>query len=420
MQIKMDSTINISYAGDMQTLLTAPQAAAELGVSLATLYSYVSRFKLRTVAGATARERLYVAADIRGHKQRTALRRDPSSVPLDALGWSVPVLESSISNVDHGRLYYRGKDAVLLATVESFERVQALLWCGDLEARLPEVGSAIDARLWQRVARATESLPPLEAFQVALPLAATSDSAAYDLQPHAIQRAGRRILALLSCVALRQREPAAQPLAQRLAAAWTPRDSKARALFDAALIVYADNGLSPSTFTARCVASAGSTPYAVVTAGVAALQGSKHSGAAERVESLVREAAERGGALHAVHNRMRRGDALPGFGHPSYPEGDPRAVLLLDLLGQAYPRSKALARARDLVEAVFDLSGGRPTVDFGVVTLCRVCGLEPTAALTLLALGRTAGWMAHALEQYDAGRPIRPLARYAGQPPEAF
>ncbi len=406
------------YSTGMQELLTAAEAAAELGVSLPTLYSYVCRFDLRTVPGPNARQKLYVAADIRGHKRRKSLKRDPANIPLDALGFSIPVLESSISTVEHGRLFYRGKDAVQLATSTTFEPILSLLWLGNLDAPLPEIGSPIDTKLWTRLARAVDGLPPLEAFQVALPMAAAGDSTAYDLQPHAIVRAGRRILAILTSVAIGQRDLGGQSVAQSLARAWTPRDARAQALFDAALIVYADNGLSPSTFTARCVASAGSSPYAVVAAGVAALQGSKHSGAAARVESLVREATERASYRLALRERMMRGDSLSGFGHPSYPDGDPRAALLLDLLSRFYPRSKALQQAQDLVAAVADLSGQRPTVDFGVVTLCRVCGLEPSAAQTLLALGRTAGWVAHALEQYDGGRTIRPIARYSGEPPE--
>jgi citrate synthase len=205
-------------------------------------------------------------------------------------------------------------------------------------------------------------------------------------------------------------------IAESLRRAWTPKRD-VTALLQAMLILYADNGLSPSTFAARCVASAGSTPYDVVTAGLAALQGSKHGGASERAEALLHEAGTPGGARRAVAARLRRGDEMPGFGHPSYPAGDPRAALLLQLAAEHCPRSAAVTVAKRVVDAVREMVNQEPNVDFGVVTLCRALELPAAAPLMLLGLGRTAGWIAHALEQYEEGRVIRPRARYAGEPP---
>jgi citrate synthase len=156
----------------------------------------------------------------------------------------------------------------------------------------------------------------------------------------------------------------------------------------------------------------------VVAAGLAALQGSKHGGASERAEVLFQEAAGSGGARRAVAARLRRGDEMPGFGHPIYPSGDPRGALLLELAAAHDPRSSALAAANRIVAAVREMVNQEPNVDFGVATLCRVLELPATAPLTLLGLGRMAGWIAHALEQYEEGRVIRPRARYAGEPPQ--
>jgi len=402
----------------MQATLSAAEAATELGITLATLYAYVSRGFLRSIAEPGTRRRRYVAADILALKQRKSVRRDPAQAVGNALHWGLPVLESRITCATDGSLYYRGKDVVALARESTFARVLGLLWCADENAVPPPSELPGGRAAWTAVARAVRGLPPLEAFQVALPIVAAHASNAYDLRPAAVCRAGARIVALLVAVAL-EREPAADlDVARRLQAAWLPRDRKASALLDAALIVYADNGLSPSTFAARCVASAGSSPYAVVAAGVAALQGAKHGGASERAEALLREAANPGGARRAVADRLRRGEAIPGFGHPLYPEGDPRARLLLELIDKRAARSRELEVARNLAAAVLELMGHEPNVDFAVVTLCRVLGLPAGAPLTLLALGRTAGWIAHALEQYDEGRTIRPRARYAGAPPE--
>lgn len=401
----------------MQDTYSAQEAAAELGVGVATLYAYVSRGFLASYPEPGSRRRRYRAEDILAFKQRRSLRRDPERSAEGILHWGLPVLESRISFANEGHLYYRGRDVVGLAGESTFARVAGLLWCDD-ENEIPvPIELAGGRAAWNAVARAVRGLPPLEAFQVALPIIASHASNAYDLRPDTVVRTGARILSLMTAVAVRSEPLDELDIARQLQSGWGKKGKTARGLLDAALIVYADNGLSPSTFAARCVASAGSSPYAVVAAGVAALQGAKHGGATERAEALLREVANPGGARRAVADRLRRGEAIPGFGHPLYPLGDPRARLLLDLIREQVSRSREAELALDLVDAVAELMGQQPNVDFAVVTLCRVLALPEGAALTLLALGRTAGWIAHALEQYDEGRTIRPRARYAGTPP---
>jgi citrate synthase len=395
--------------------LTAAAAAAELGISVQTLYAYVSRGRLRSVAEGRSRERRYLKEDVWALKQKKMYRGDPLRAAGEALHRGLPVLESRISVVTDGRLYYRGLDAVELASRHSFEEAVALLWLGDLRAPLPQPEADGMTSLRRHLDAMTRELGPLQACQVVLPLAAARDPGAYDLRPHAVQRAGVRILSLLTGVASR-RPPQKLQIAESLRRAWTPKKD-VTALLQAMLILYADNGLSPSTFAARCVASAGSTPYDVVAAGLAALQGSKHGGASERAEALLHEAGTPGGARRAVAARLRRGDEMPGFGHPSYPAGDPRGALLLQLAAEHCTRSPAVAVAKRVADAVREMVNQEPNVDFGVVTLCRALELPAAAPLTLLGLGRTAGWIAHALEQYEEGRVIRPRARYAGEPP---
>lgn len=395
--------------------LTASEAAAELGVSVQTLYAYVSRGRLRSVAEGRSRERRYLKEDVWALKQKKLYRGDPARVAEEALHRGLPVLQSRISVIDEGRLYYRGRDAVDLASSHRFEEVVALLWLGDPSAPLPEIGGAAFGFDWRDVERTARGLTPLQACQMILPLAAANDLGAYDLRPHAVQRAAVKILALLVAVVTRKRA-STLGVARWLQRAWGAKEDVVP-LLEAALILYADNGLSPSTFAARCVASAGSTPYEVVAAGLAALQGSKHGGASERAEALFLESAAVNSARRAVASRLRRGDEMPGFGHPSYPNGDPRGKLLLELASRHRPRTAAVVAARRITEAVRELTSQEANVDFGVVTLCRALELPVAAPLTLLGLARTAGWIAHALEQYEEGRVIRPRARYAGEPP---
>ncbi|MFN8459786.1 MAG: citrate synthase, partial [Anaerolineae bacterium] len=186
------------------------------------------------------------------------------------------------------------------------------------------------------------------------------------------------------------------------------------------LILCADHELNVSSFTARCVASAGSTPYQVVQAGLAALQGVKHGRMADRVEAFLREAGSPAGVQAAIASYLRRGEAIPGFGHPLYPSGDPRGRMLLAQTATAYPDSAAVALSQAVAGAVFELIGEYPTVDFGLVTLAQALHLPPGGAITLFALGRAIGWIGHAIEQYQLDRIIRPRAQYIGRQPVEF
>jgi citrate synthase len=400
----------------MSSYLSAAEAAAELGVSVPTLYAYVSRGLVRSEGEEGSRRRRYVAEDVWLLKERKENRRDPAKTARDALHWGMPVLESRLSVIHGGRLYYAGRDVVELAARCTIEEVAALLWGGDLEVASGEDAGSWDAAEWKAVARLASGLPPLEALQLFLPLAAARDPFAFDLRPAAVRRAGGRILRLLAAAAVGSR-PSREPVARVLQKRWAPQSPGVARLLDAALVLYADNGLNPSSFTARCVASAGSTPYAVVAAGLAALQGSKHGGACERAEGLLAEAREPRGARPTVVARLRRGESMPGFGHPLYPDGDPRAAMLLRLIAAERAKSAEVALSLALVKAVHEVMHEHPTIDFAVVTLCRALGLPAGSALALLGVGRVVGWIAHGLEQYQEGREIRPRARYAGDLP---
>ncbi len=402
--------------------LSAAEAAAELGISPATLYAYVSRGLIRSESGVDSRSRRYRTEDIWALKRRKQNRRDPDKAVEDALHWGLPVLRSGLSLIAEGRLYYRGHDVVELARRRTIEEVCGLLWAGDLAAELPDpepVDLGGDAAVLRKI-KAPWSV--MEEFQAHLAVAAAHDPYAYDLRPVGLQRTGMAILRCLATVTRGRRTASSGAQARRgiaevLRRRWCPDRAEASELLDAALVLYADHELNPSTFTARCVASAGATPYGVVSAGLAALQGSKHGGACERAEALLREAPHVRGAHRAVAARIRRGEGMPGFGHPLYPEGDPRGALLMELARERCADSEGVAVAWALADAVRELMGEFPTVDFGLITLCRGLDLPSHAPLALLALGRTVGWIAHAIEQYEEGRLIRPRARYTGVQP---
>lgn len=399
--------------------VTAQEAAAELGISLATLYAYASRGMLRSEAvPGDPRARRYPWADVQRLKDKKELRKDPEKAAPKALSWGAPVLESALTLVQDGRLYYRGRDVVELAQSASVEEVAALLWTGDPE----DAGRLFQEKppglpSWTK-GLFKEDLSPVERCQVALPLAGASDLAAWDLRPAAVAVTGARILRFLAGVAA-GRSPATS-LAATLQQGWARSDGSDRSdlirPISAALILAADHELNVSAFTARCVASALANPYDVVSAGLAALKGARHGGHTERVEMLFREAGSASGARRALADRLRRGEEIPGFGQPLYPEGDPRGKALLDLASEINPRSPAVELAKALAEAGGELIHEHPTIDFGLVTLARVLGLPERTPLALFALGRTIGWLGHAIEEYSLGRLIRPRAAYVGEP----
>jgi citrate synthase len=185
-------------------------------------------------------------------------------------------------------------------------------------------------------------------------------------------------------------------------------------------VVSADHELNASAFAVRVAASAGADLYACVSAGLAALSGPRHGGSCDRVEALVAEAGSAARADAIVRGRMRRGEEIAGFGHPLYPEGDPRAEVLLETARDLAPRAEALSTVTALVDAMRDAGREPPTVDVGLVAIAAVLGLPPGSAAGLFAVGRAAGWIAHAFEQREAGFLLRPRARYTGAwPPPA-
>ena len=390
--------------------LAAAAAAALLGVRRPTLYAYVSRGYVRSQpAPDWTRARRYAREDLERLRRRADERRDPGKAAAQALQWGLPILESSIALIDGQALYYRGQEAVALARTRSVEEIASLIWTGRFDTRLAGRPAIVSP---------AQIVGPGPSFvtraQSALAAAGTDDALGFDLRPDAVAATGWRILMLLAATAAacRAQEPAPDRL---LAKAWRvpPRGA---GLLRAAIILCADHELNVSSFTARCVASAGSSPYGVVMAGLAALEGTRHGGMAARVEAML-ASMRRLSPRRALADRLRRGEAIDGFGHPLYRDGDPRARALLALLKEQYPSSRERAFVEDVADAAAAIVRDRPTVDFALAALARVLRLPAGAPLALFAIGRTIGWIGHAIEQYATGQLIRPRARYVGTMP---
>lgn len=389
--------------------ISAAEATRLLKVSRPTLYAYVSRKLVRSEAvPGRKRERRYAREDVERLRSRAEERRNPEKAAEHALRWGVPVLESAITLIDNGKLFYRGHDAAELARTRSLEQVAALLWTGDFDADIFDTPLHVISG-----GGSTADLPFINRAQSILPLVGAQDTLAFDLRPRAVAQTGWRIVNLLTSVAAdsQELEPTVE---ETLARGWSTDDLHAPVLLRAALILCADHELNVSAFTARCVASAAANPYGVVLAGLAAVEGTKHGGATRRIEALYDELRRARDLRKSLAERLRRGEGIEGFGHPLYPDGDPRSLLLMKLIADRYPKSKELIFARQLADAGDKLLGEKPTIDFALVVLARVLSLPADAALAIFAIGRTIGWIAHAIEQYADGNMIRPRAKYVG------
>lgn len=380
-------------------LIDAREACARLGVKAATLYTYVSRGLVRTVETGR-RSRLYVSTDVDRLGARSAARRGHAAVAVGALQFGEAVLDSGITSIRDGRLRYRGRDVVELVQAGTpFEQVAELLWnasAGEWPAASDLGGEVGPSALF----RMLQALPSL-ALTDPLRLGGTA----------AVEHArARRLVRSLAASAvggpIGTRRSIAEGVARRLGRA------EGAHLVNAALVASADHELNVSTFAARIAASAGADLYACVGAALYTFTGPKHGTSPDRVEALV-AACARDGVATEVRRRISLGEGLPGFGHPLYPRGDPRTPPLLALAQDLGP-PRASTTLLELIDFVGAEVGLLPTIDCGVLAIARALAAPPGTATLFFGLGRTAGWIAHVLEQRQSPALLRPRARYVG------
>jgi len=382
----------------MSDWLSTEEALTRLRVRPQTLYAYVSRGRVRAEPDPTEpRRSRYRASDVAALTERKARGRKAADVAVAAIAWGEPVLASAITTVRYGRLYYRGQDAARLSDTATLEEVARLLRGGlglpPDEGQTAPAGPTAQSRAFAAFALRAAADPPAQGRNAA------------DLASEAARLLDLMAAAVAGPEGHVQREEEAGAIHERLARAWrAPRDQ-----WDAirrALVLLADHELNASTFAARVTDSTGASLAAAVLAGLCALSGPRHGGMAARVEAFAAEAARVG-----WRKALRSGEPPPGFGHALYPDGDPRAAALLGAI--EVPR--ALVALRHDIEAA---TGHRANVDFALAALRQSLGLPAEAPLALFALARTAGWLAHAIEQITTGAVIRPRARYVGVAPE--
>ena len=426
--------VNIDQRGfvnQRSVYLGGREAAAFLGVKRETLYAYASRGLVRSEPGERARERRYHREDLERLKVRHDARSGHGAVAAGAMRWGEPVLESALTAITPGGPVYRGFPAAMLARAETpFEAVAEMLWASEppragataLEAAPRWKAKGFGVRVPALMALLPEESRPVVALAVAVPAMGAVDPERFEAIAE-VERARARVLisrlAALTGIAIdRARAIAALEagsVARTLLASLGARGGeKAERAVNRALVTSADHELNPSTFAVRIAASTQADLYACVSAGLSTLSGPRHGGECDRVEALVHEAASPARARSTILERARRGESVPGFGHSLYPQGDPRALVLIETALALGRRSAGLKTALALVEAMGESGRGFPTLDLGLVAVASALALPPGSAAAIFAVGRTAGWIAHVLEQRSAGFLLRPRARYVG------
>ena len=390
----MTSEVGVQdLAGD---LISTREAADLLGVKPATLYAYVSRGLLRSHrasgnAPSTFR-RSAVEELARSRGRRPALLGLAGTQP-------------EVSVIVEDTLYYRGEDACRLARTRRFEDVAEWLWSGERRATPAWRANAEALRLARPVQQGLPATtPPVDRLAVVVPLLAATDPLRLDLSPRAVALTARTLIATL-VEALPEAGPPAhgRSVAHRLWARLAPdapTDADIAAL-DAALILVADHGTRPpATATARLAASLRSDPYAVVSAAMGVGSGAQQARRFLTLQAIFAGIAEPIDAIRVLGGRLRQGEDVPGFQRRQYGGADPRARLLLAMLAEQQRSPGRLAGIQQLVDLIRERRAAEPNVEVAVAALAAVAGMIPGAGEAIFGIGRTAGWIAHALQVY--------------------
>ncbi len=390
--------------------LTAAEAAERLGVKRETLYAYVSRGQLRSRPAARGRGSEFDADEVDSLLRRTRLGRQTAQELT---------VTTNVTSIVDGTLRYRGHEVGALAASQPYEAVASLLWTGELAWEELPSRERVAAAVRATTATLPETARMFDRLRVAVDVAGITDQLRFDLSPTSVLAAARPLLGVLPAALPRQRSrPAAalelpgaprrpDALAARLwsrLTALAPSPGWVAAL-NGALVLLADHELATSTFAARVAASARANPYAVVGAGMGALDGGLHGLVGELVHRLLVDAAEVGVSA-AVADRLRHSEHIPGFGQLQYPDGDPRCPALLALVRAADPDPARMRTVDEVLDAVGARTGVAPNSDLALGAFMFTAQMPPDAGEAIFAVARCAGWIAHALEEYEEA-PLR-------------
>ncbi|MBK3563808.1 citrate synthase [Streptomyces sp. MBT62] len=404
--------------GHPERRLSTKETAELLGVKPETVYAYVSRGQLGSRREPGGRGSTFDAKEVEALARRNRRESNGSSGSGGELS-----VRTRITLIEKDRYFFRGVDATELAARHSYEEIAEWLWTGQLRPGItftaPKAAVAV-AR------RAVDALPehagPTDRLRVAAIAAATADPLRFDLSEDAVLGTARTLIPTLVAALppVRRTHRDEGPLAHRLWARLSgqPADEASLRALDTALGLLVDHDLAASTLAVRVAASARAHAYAAVSSGLGVLEGPLHGAASGLAHRMLLDVLDQGSAAPVVADELRAGRRIPGLGHRLYPGEDPRARALFALLKDVPGAGPALAAARDIVATTARHTPLHANVDLALAVLTVSSGMPSTAGETIFAVARTAGWIAHALEEYGE-RPLRmrPSGHYVGPKP---
>ncbi len=410
--------------------LTRAEALALLQIKLQTLYAYVSRGWIRSTPHGAAGRRLYARLDVERVKARADARRGHAPVAAGAMRWGDPIIPSTITEITDAGPRYRGIPALDLACqAPGFERVAEHLWAARDAAAHPWRPCQQTLRFADALALAGQTDPRRELvrFLADVALSFRREPRRRAVGAEFLPGEARCLIATmahclwhLQALTPPRRTPQQDSIATTLLACLgTPLTPPGAAAINTALILCADHELAQATFVARIAASAGADLGECIGAAILTQTGMTAARSYERAEDFLRSCRSPAQAHQRFAEQSRANRSPPGFNHPLYPGGDPRAARLVETAR----RCGTASRTTDLLYLVLDIAAGfgyLPSLEAGLTVLACALGLPPRSPCGLFVVGRIAGWVAHVMEQRLSGELLRPRAQYTpAMPPPA-
>lgn len=404
-------------------LFDAKAAAEFLGVKRETLYAYVSRGLIRTFPASVAGSKMYLRQDLEQLQFSGRGRSKALGNPRQG-----PSLATSITVIDKGGPCYRGKNAVELARkCRPFEDCVELLWTGVLPSRSIEWGPLLlppNFDFASRVLRDTQGPPSTrQVLAVVTALYAARMGRSPEATLGGSVLAARQLLQLLAAsvrllTGLAEKkglEATRGSIAARIAkGAGIATSGDFIDAINACLILSADHELAPSTYAARVAASGGADVFACVVSGFGTFEGPLNGLGCDEPEQLLRSSKNVTNYVSMLRARIKRNELPIGYNHPSYANGDPRAQYLIELarsIAASDTRFRTIMNCIGAAQEEFDL---KPSLALGLIAMAVALRMPAEMPGVLMAIGRSAGWIAHVFEQRTVGDMARPRTRYVG------
>jgi citrate synthase len=367
--------------------------------------------------------------------------------------------ESLITFIDgeNGKLYYRGYPLIELVNNSTFEEVAYLLIYGNLPtvSELEKFSNELikERNIPDSILTILKSYPRnttrIELLRTSVSALSLYDADDYDYSEEANIRKGIRIIAKIPTILafahrIQGNLPLVEPSKEHshagnyyyMMTGQKPSKDFERA-FDKVLICHADHSINSSTFSCRVTVSTLSDIYSGITSAIGTLRGPLHGGANERVVNILLEEIKRKeNVMPWVKNKLENKEKIMGFGHRVYKTWDPRALILRELSREFWEKEKkgeidkipdqAHEDHREDIDSLFEMTemltdyiiktkNIYPNVDLYSAGLLHVLGIPTPLFTPLFAASRSAGWVAHALEQLKNNKLIRPRLRYIGE-----